>query len=74
MKVLALLALSCFALAQQPFQSLEGAVGYIVVDRGGRVENFVVVETKEGSVRVVRVDREPSKFLKKTEDKEGGRR
>lgn len=33
-----------------------------------------MVETKEGAVRIVKVDREPSKILKKVEDKEGGKK
>lgn len=36
MKLLILLTLSLSALAQQPFQSLEGAVGYVVVERAGK--------------------------------------
>ncbi|MFN3471738.1 MAG: hypothetical protein ACK4ZR_03945 [Aquificaceae bacterium] len=58
--------------AQNAFQSLEGVVGYIVVEKGGRVENYLVIEDKGGSVKTVKVDKKPSNFLKKTE--EGGRR
>ncbi len=63
------------SIAQEPFHSLEGAVGYIVVERGGRVENYVVVENKDGSVKAIRVDRNPSQFMKKTEEqREGGKK
>ncbi|MFN3976444.1 MAG: hypothetical protein ACK4LT_05205 [Aquificaceae bacterium] len=58
--------------AQNAFQSLEGVVGYIVVEKGGKVENYLVIEDKGGSVKTVKVDKKPSDFLKKTE--EGGRR
>ncbi len=54
-----------FSFSQQPFQSLEGAVGYIVVERGRKVENYVVIEGKDGSVRAIKVDKNPSQFMKK---------
>jgi len=74
-RLLFLLTCFGFVFAQQPFQSLEGAVGYIVIERQGRVENYIVVEEKDGSVRSIRVDRNPSQFMKKTEEqREGGRR
>ncbi|QID32494.1 hypothetical protein [Pampinifervens florentissimum] len=69
--------LTCFGFvfAQQPFQNLEGAVGYIVIERQGKVENYIVVEEKDGSVRNIRVDRNPSQFMKKTEEqREGGKK
>ncbi len=70
-----LLSSVCLSLAQDPFNSLEGAVGYIVVERGGRVENYVVVENKDSSVKAIRVDRNPAQFMKKTEEqREGGKK
>ncbi|RME13206.1 MAG: hypothetical protein D6804_00580 [Aquificota bacterium] len=70
-----LLSITGLSYSQQPFQSLEGAVGYIVVERGGKVENYVVVEGKDGSVRTVKVDKNPAQFMKKTEEpREGGRK
>ncbi|MFN4320152.1 MAG: hypothetical protein ACK4FY_06780 [Aquificaceae bacterium] len=57
--------------AQNAFQSLEGVVGYIVVEKGGKVENYIVIEDKGGSAKTVKVDKKPSDFLKKTEG--GGR-
>lgn len=60
------------SLSQQPFQSLEGVIGYIVIEKGGRIENYIVVEGKDGTVKTVRVDKKPSEFLKKTE--EGGKK
>ncbi|MFN7065366.1 MAG: hypothetical protein ACK4OF_04385 [Aquificaceae bacterium] len=59
--------------SQDPFQSLEGVVGYIVVERQGRVENYVVVQGKDGSTKTIRVDKNPSQFLKREEGK-GGKR
>ncbi|MCS6998864.1 MAG: hypothetical protein N2648_01145 [Aquificaceae bacterium] len=74
MSLIVLLLLTCLAVAQQAFQSLEGVVGYVVVERGGKVENYLVVEQKEGSVRLIKVDKDPSKALKKAEDREGGKK
>lgn len=74
MKLLIPFILTCFAMAQQPFQSLEGVVGYVVIERAGKVENYLVIEQKEGSVKIVKIDKNPSKLLKKAEDKEGGKK
>lgn len=71
MKPLILMLISSvgFALAQEPFKSLEGTVGYIVMERGGKIENYLVVEEKDGSVKTIKVDKSPSRFMKKTEEK-----
>lgn len=64
-----------FALPQQPFYNLEGVVGYIVFERQGKVENYVVVEDKDGSIRTIKVDKNPAQFIKKTEEqREGGKK
>ena len=57
-----------YTFAREPFQSLEGVVGYIVLEKGGKVENYLVVEEKDGSVRVVKTEKSPNMFLRKTED------
>jgi hypothetical protein len=54
--------------AKEPFTDLEGVVGYIVVEKKGKVENYMVVEEKGGGVKTVKVNRNPKEFLKKTED------
>ncbi|MFN3599640.1 MAG: hypothetical protein ACK4VK_07920 [Aquificaceae bacterium] len=58
--------------SQDPFQNLESAVGYIVIEKQGKAENYIVVQGKDGSVKTIKVDKNPSKFLKKEEGK-GGR-
>lgn len=63
--------LAGIAFSQTPFQNLEGAVGYIVIERNKRVENYVVIQGQDGSVKTIRVDKNPSQFLKKTEESEG---
>jgi hypothetical protein len=57
-----------YSYAKDPFTDLEGVVGYIVVEKKGKVENYMVVEEKEGGVKTIKVNRNPKEFLKKTED------
>ncbi len=73
-RILTILAFIGFSFGQQAFQSLEGAVGYIVIEKGGKLENYVVVSEKDGSVKTLKVDKNPSQLLKKVEDKEGGKK
>ena len=58
--------------AQNAFQSLEGVVGYLVVEKRGKVENYLVIEDKGVSVKTVKVDKKPSDYLKRVE--EGGKK
>ncbi|MCC6063594.1 MAG: hypothetical protein LM570_03580 [Thermocrinis sp.] len=66
--LLLLLVVFLYSYAKEPFTDLEGVVGYIVVEKKGKVENYMVVEEKGGGVKTVRVNRNPREFLKKTED------
>ncbi|MFZ8860733.1 MAG: hypothetical protein ACO2PP_09575 [Thermocrinis sp.] len=63
-----LLVVFLYSHAKNPFSDLEGLVGYMVVEKKGKVENYVVVEDKGGGVKTVKVNRNPREFLKKTED------
>jgi len=63
-----LLVVFLYSYAKDPFTDLEGVVGYIVVEKRGKVENYIVVEEKGGGVRTIKVNRNPKEFLKKTED------
>jgi hypothetical protein len=63
-----LLAVLLYSYAKDPFTDLEGVVGYIVVEKKGKVENYMVVEEKGGGVKTIKVNRNPKEFLKKTED------
>jgi len=65
---LLLMVVFLYSYAKEPFTDLEGVVGYIVVEKKGKVENYMVVEEKGGGVKTVRVNRNPREFLKKTED------
>ena len=63
-----LLVVFLYSYARNPFTDLEGVVGYIVVEKKGKVENYMVVEEKGGGVKTIKVNRNPKEFLKKTED------
>jgi len=63
-----LLVVFLYSHAKNPFSDLEGLVGYMVVEKKGKVENYVVVEDKGGGVKTIKVNRNPREFLKKTED------
>jgi len=66
--IIVLLFALFIAYAREPFTDLEGVVGYIVVERKGKVENYLVVEGKDGGFRMVKVDKNPKQFLKKVDD------
>lgn len=70
MKPLIMLFFISTLFAQQPFQSLEGVVGYIVLERDGKLENYAVIEGKDGSVQTIKVNSKPS--VKKSD--EGGQK
>jgi len=57
-----------YSYAKEPFSDLEGVVGYMVVEKNGKVENYMVVEEKGGGVKTIKVNKNPKEFLKKTED------
>ncbi len=63
-----LLVIFLYSYARNPFTDLEGVVGYMVVEKRGKVENYIVVEEKGGGVKTIKVNRNPKEFLKKTED------
>jgi hypothetical protein len=65
---LILMAVFLYSHAKEPFTDLEGVVGYMVVEKKGKVENYMVVEEKGGGVKTIKVNRNPKEFLKKTED------
>ena len=52
------------SLAKDPFTSKEDAVGYIVLDNEGIQEKYIVIERKEGGVKLIKTQYEPEKILK----------
>ncbi len=48
-----------------PFTSKEDAVGYIVIKRDGREKRFIVLQSKDGKVRLIKTGRSPENILKK---------
>jgi hypothetical protein len=61
-----LLVVLLYYYAKEPLTDLEGVVGYMVVEKNGEVENYMVVEEKGGGVKTIKVNRNPKDFLKKT--------
>jgi len=61
--ILSLTAMVSVGIAQDPFFSKQDAVGYIVIDKDGTVEKYVVLESSEG-VKLVKTDVEPEEILK----------
>jgi hypothetical protein len=51
--------------ARDPFLNQEDAVGYIILERGGKAERFIVIEGKDGNVKLIKTRYEPEKVLKK---------
>ena len=50
--------------AKDPFLNKENAVGYIVLDNHGIPERYIVLESKEGGVKLIRTEYEPEEVLK----------
>jgi hypothetical protein len=65
---LLLMVVFLYSYAKEPFTDLEGVVGYMVVEKKGKIENYIVVEEKGGGVKTIKVNRNPKEFLKKAED------
>ncbi|WP_457601003.1 hypothetical protein [Hydrogenivirga sp.] len=56
--------LGSVAVAKDPFMNKENAVGYIVIDNHGLPERYIVVESKEGGVKLIRTEYEPEEVLR----------
>ncbi len=54
-----------FLWARDPFLDQQDAVGYIVLEKGGKVERYIVVESREGTVKLIKTKYQPEKVLKK---------
>ena len=73
--ILLSLLLVSLSFSEDPFQNFEDTVGYLVIEKGGRIERYVVIQNKDGSVKTIKVDKNPSQFLRKVEEsKEGGKK
>jgi hypothetical protein len=51
--------------AKDPFTSKEDAVGYIVIDTEEGVQKYIVLEGKDGEVKLIKTGRSPDQVLKK---------
>ncbi len=54
-----------FSIERDPFVNNEDAVGYIVVEENGVSKKYIVLEGKDGSVKLIETNYEPQKVLKK---------
>lgn len=63
MVVLMVVVLS-ISFGKDPFTNREDAVGYIVVDKDGEVSKYIVIEDKDGEVKLVKTKDEPKEILK----------
>jgi hypothetical protein len=52
------------AFGKDPFSNKEDAVGYIVVDSDSGTKKFIVIEGKDGKVKLIKTQYEPDKVLK----------
>ncbi len=68
--VVAIFMFSSLLFAGDPFMNKEGAVGYIVVDQGGKTFRFIVVEDEQGRVKLIKTNYNPNEVLKQGGKKE----
>ncbi|RLJ71019.1 hypothetical protein BCF55_1308 [Hydrogenivirga caldilitoris] len=52
------------SLGKDPFMNKENAVGYIVIDNQGMPEKYLVLESKDEGVKLIRTEYEPKEVLK----------
>ncbi len=63
--VLLILCLSVVSFSKDPFTSKEDAVGYIVIDSHEGTQKYIVLEGKDGEVKLIKTGRSPDQVLKK---------
>lgn len=66
LKLCAFLAvfISASLFAKDPFTNKEDAVGYIVINDEGISKKYIVLESKEGGVKLIRTEYNPDNVLK----------
>ncbi|HIC97067.1 MAG TPA: hypothetical protein EYP11_01540 [Aquificaceae bacterium] len=47
-----------------PFLNKEDAVGYIVIEENGKPIRYIVIEGKDGKIKLIKTRHEPEKILK----------
>ncbi len=63
--IVLLTVISFVSFSKDPFVNREDAVGYIIVDEGGKTFKYIVLESKDGKVKLMKTKYEPAKVLKK---------
>ena len=64
LNIVAILWTALVAHSQDPFLGKENAVGYIVLEKNGKSEKYIVVETANREVKLIRTDYNPGQILK----------
>ncbi len=65
--ILLVLLISCLMVfGKDPFTSKEDAVGYIVIETEEGLQKYIVLEGKDGTVKLIKTDYSPDKVLMKT--------
>lgn len=59
-----LTVISLLSFSKDPFVNREDAVGYIIVDEDGKTFKYIVLESKDGKVKLMKTKYEPAKVLK----------
>lgn len=60
----ALVVIISLSFADDPFERKENAVGYIVLEHRGKVLKYIVLESEEGQVKLIQVDKDPSEIIR----------
>ncbi len=60
----AALLMGSFSVAKDPFTNIENAVGYVIISKGGEEKKYIVVEGKDGRVKIVETKKNPAKVLR----------
>ena len=68
--VILLMFIAVLAFGKDPFTSKEDAVGYIVIDTDDGTQKYIVLEGKDGEVKLIKTGRSPDEVLKKGGKKE----
>ncbi len=68
--VIILLSFAVITFGKDPFTSKEDAVGYIVIDTEEGTQKYIVLEGKDGEVKLIKTGRSPDEVLKKGGKKE----
>ncbi len=67
--LISFLTVAGLSFSKDPFLDIENAVGYIVLSENGKEKKLLVIEGKDNTVKIIEINKEPSKVLR-----QGGRK